>query len=49
MIVWYLVLVYYGGGGLVTIPQPNQATCVQNARYMDNQERMHSFCIAGTK
>jgi len=49
MIVWYLVVVYLGGGAPISIPQPDRAMCEQNVVYINAKERMYSFCVVGSK
>jgi hypothetical protein len=45
--IWYLVILYYGGGGITYIPQTDQAMCQKNATYIESSAQVHAFCVSG--
>jgi hypothetical protein len=49
MTIWYLVIIYLGGGAPIAIPQPSQDFCKQNASYVMHMDRINAFCVAGAK
>jgi hypothetical protein len=56
MVTWYLVLFYYGAGGMVAIPQVSEADCLAQQEFISSKLQSgflapdpHAMCVRGVK